>query len=29
MNDECGSIVVLYEFITLEAATEEDDEEED
>ena len=29
MNDECGSIAVLPEFITLEAATEEDDEEED
>ena len=29
MDDECGSIVVLPEFITLEVATEEDDEEED
>lgn len=29
MNDECGSIAVLPEFIKLEAATEEDDEEED
>lgn len=29
MDDECGSIAVLYEFITLETATEEDDEEED
>ena len=29
MDDECESIAVLPEFITLEAATEEDDEEED
>lgn len=29
MDDECGSIAVLPEFIKLEAATEEDDEEED
>lgn len=29
MNDECGSIAVLPEFITLEAVTDEDDEEED
>lgn len=29
MDDECGSIAVLPEFIKLEASTEEDDEEED